>query len=455
MLYDLVIIGGGSAGYSAAGTAASYKKKICIIEKGPFGGLCILRGCMPSKTLIYSARIAELIKKANEFGINVDQNIKVDAKHIIERKNKIIKGFADYRLNAVKKNKNIDLVMGKASFISKNKVQAGNKIIEGKNFLISTGSKIFVPEIEGLKETDYITSDEALELKKLPNSMIFLGGGPVTLELAYYFFHLGVDVTIITRSEHVLSGNDEDMAEVIEKSFRKNGIKLYNGTSLKKIYESNNMKVVEFNHDKKNLIVKAEEILVGLGRVPDFNGLNLNKTGMKLDERGNPVLNEYLQTSLKNIYIAGDASKILEVVNVAVEQGKVIAENIFGKKEKIDYHKFPMAVFTHPEVAWIGITEKEAKEKNMNVEIAKLSYEDLGKAVCLGETEGFIKIIMDKKSKRILGVAIVGHLASDIIHEAVPLLYNKNTIYDLAKMQHIHPTFGEIYSYLVEDCCNL
>ena len=454
MIYDLVVVGGGSAGYSAAKTAASYKKKVCIIEKGPFGGLCILRGCMPSKTLIYSARIAELIKKAKEFGIHVNQDIKVDAKYIVERKNKIIKGFADYRLGSVKKNKNIDLVMGKANFNSRNKIQVGNKIIEGKNFLISTGSKIFIPDIPGLKEMNYITSDDALDLKKLPKSLIVLGGGPVTLELAYYFFNLGVGITIIQRSEHVMSDNDEDLAKVIEESFRKKGIKVYTGTSLKKVFRDGDAKTVEFEFGNKNVRVKVEEILVGLGRVPDFDGLNLNKTGMKFDEEGNPVLNEYLQTSVKNIYVAGDASGILEVVNVAVEQGKVIAENIFGKKGKIDYHKFPAAVFTHPEVAWIGVTEKEAKEKKLDVEIVKLPYEDLGKAVCLGETEGFIKMILEKKTKRILGVAIVGHLASDIIHEAVPLLYNKNTIYDLAKMQHIHPTFGEIYSYLVEDCCD-
>ncbi|MBI2105855.1 dihydrolipoyl dehydrogenase [Candidatus Woesearchaeota archaeon] len=456
MIYDLVIIGGGSAGFSASGTAANkFNKKVCIIEKGPFGGLCILRGCMPSKTLIYSARIAELIKKAKEFGIHVNQNIKVDAKHIVERKNKIIKGFADYRLEAVKKNKNIDLVNGMAQFISKDKIKVGEKIIEGKNFLVSTGSRVFIPDVPGLKEIKYLTSDEALELKKLPKSLIVLGGGPVTLELAYYFHNLEVDVTIIQRSNHVMSDNDEDIADVIEKSFRKNGIKLYTGTSLKKIYEINKIKIVEFEQNNKNIKVKAEEILVGLGRIPDFKNLNLERTGMKLNDKRLPILNEYLQTSIKNIYVAGDASRILEVVNVAVEQGRVIANNIFGKKEKIDYHKFPAAVFTHPEAAWIGVTEKEAKGKNMNVEIAKLPYEDLGKAVCLGETDGFIKMIIDKKSKIILGVAIVGHLASDIIHEAVPLLYNKNTIYDLTKMQHIHPTFGEIYSYLVEDCCNL
>jgi dihydrolipoamide dehydrogenase len=452
MIYDLVILGGGSAGYSAAMTAADKGKKIAIIEKGPFGGLCILKGCMPSKTLLWSARISELIKNSEEFGVNVSGKVSFDVAKIINRKDKIIKGFADYRFEAVKKNKNIDLIDGKGVFVSKDKIKVKGKDIEGKNFVISTGSVVFVPPVQGIKETGYITSDEALGLKKLPKSMAVLGGGPVTLELAYYFFNLGVDVTVIQRSRHVLSDNDSDLAEVVEESFRKKGIKVYTGTELKKFSKLNERKKIDFLHDGKKTKVVVDEILAGFGRIPNVRNLGLENTGMKLDKKGMPILKDYLQTSLKNIYVAGDTNNYWKVVNVAVEEGRVIAENIFGNaKERLDYMKFPAAVFTHPEVAWIGLTEKEAKEKNMDVEIGKLPYEDLGKAVCLGEEEGFIKFLVDKKSKVILGVAIVGYGASDIIHEAVPLLYNKNTLYDLAKMQHIHPTFGEIYSYLVEE----
>ena len=452
-MYDLVVLGGGSAGYSAAMTALEYKKKVCIIEKGPFGGLCILKGCMPSKTLIHSARISETIRNASKYGVNVSGKISYNIPKLINRKNKIIKEFADYRLKNVKKNhENIDLVYGEGKFISKNEIKVNNKIIKGKNFLISTGSKTTHSPFPDLEKIGYITSDESLELKELPKSMAFLGGGPVALEMAYYFSNMGVESTIIQRSPHLLAQNDKDLAKVLEKSFRKNGIKVYTNTELKKFSKKGGEKIIEFNHGKKKVKLKVEEIFLGFGRVPNVDNIGLENLNMKLDEKKVPILNEHLQSSIKNIYVAGDSNGLLEVVNIAVEHGVVSVENMFGsKKQKVDFHKFPMAVFTHPEVAWIGVTETEAKEKNMKVKVGKLPYEDLGKAVCYGEEEGFIKFIVDKKTKKILGVGIVGHLASDIIHEAVPLLYFNATLEDLSKMQHIHPTFGEIFSYLVEE----
>ena len=451
MKYDLVVLGGGSAGYSAAMTAAKYKKKVCLIEKGPFGGLCILKGCMPSKTLIHSARIAEIIKNSKEFGINVHGKVDFDVAKIINRKDKIIKGFADYRFESVKKNKNIDLIKGEGKFISNEEIKVGNKIIKGSNFIISTGSNALIPNIEGLKEVKYITSDEALELKKLPKTLAILGGGFIGLELAYYFHNLGVKVSIIQRGEHVLSENDNDIGEAVERSFRKKGIDIYTKTNLQKISKHQGKKEVGFLHENKKVKLKVDEILAAFGRAPNIKNLGLENTHIKFDESGMPIIHDNLQTSVKNIFVAGDTNNIMKVVNVAVEQGRVISENLFGKKEEIDYTKFPAAVFTHPEVAWVGLSEKDASERGLDFEAGKFNYEDLGKAECYGETEGFIKFVVDKKSKEILGVSIVGHNASDIIHEGVALIYNKNTLYDLSKMQHIHPTFGEIYSYLVEE----
>ncbi len=446
-MYDLVVLGGGSAGYSAAMTALKFKKKVCIIEKGPFGGLCILKGCMPSKTLIHSARINEIIKKSKTFGINVEGKVSIDTNKIIERKNRIIKGFADYRKGVVE-SKDIGLIYGKAEFISKNEIKVNNKIVKGKNILISTGSKEFIPEIPGLKETGYITSDEALELKKLPKSIAVLGAGPVGIELGYYFNGLGVKTTIIQRSDQILSNNDYDCAKELETALKNKGIQIYTNTSIKSISKD---KKISFSHNNKEKEITVDEILVAFGRNPNLTGLNIEKASIKI-EKGVIKSNNYLQTNIKNIYIAGDSSANLAVVNVAVEEGRVAAINMFSKKkEKINYNLFPMAVFSHPELAWIGIQEKEAKEKNLNVKIGKFYFKDLGKAECLDETDGFIKFVVDKKNNRILGVSIVGHEASDLIHEAIPLLYYKATLNDLKKMPHLHPTFGEIYSYLVDE----
>ena len=450
-MYDLIVLGGGSAGYSATMTALSFKKKICIIEKGPFGGLCILKGCMPSKTLIYSARINEIIKKSKTFGINIEGKVSIDPSSIIERKNKIIKGFADYRKEIVEREKGIDIVYGKAEFVSKNEIKVNNKVIEGKNILISTGSKEFIPEIPGLKEAGYITSDEALELKKFPKSMAILGAGPVAIELGYYFNSLGVKTTIIQRGEQILSNSDYDCAKELENALKNKGILIYTDTSIKSLSKSDKGKKVIFDQNKQEKEIIADEILVAFGRKPNLERLNLEKAGIS-SEKGLIKNNVYLQTSTKNIYIAGDSSANLAVVNVAVEEGRVAVVNMFSKKkEKINYSIFPIAVFSHPEFAWIGISEKEAKEKNLNVKIGKFYFKDLGKAECLDETEGFIKFVVDKKTNKILGVSIVGNEASDLIHEAVPLLYYKATLDDLKKMPHLHPTFGEIYSYLADE----
>jgi len=449
-MYDLVVIGGGSAGFSAASNAEKIGKKVCLIEKGPFGGLCILKGCMPSKTLLYSARLKELIQNAHKFGIYIDGRVKIDMQHMISRKNKIIKGFADYREEALK-NKKIDFVTGEAEFVDKKTVKANGKLITGKNFLISTGSRIFIPNVSGLKETGYITSDEALELKTIPETIAIIGGGAIGVEFAYYFHHMGSKVTLIQRGSQLLNGVDKDIAKELELIFKKKGIKVYTGTELKK-FDRGEKKIVVFEYGRGEFEIKVDEILIATGRKPNIDSLNLDRVKVRVD-KGNILSNDYLQSSNKNVYAAGDVSGKMLVVNVAVEEGRIAVHNMFGKrKEKLDYNLVPSAVFSHPEIAWVGLNEEQARKKyKNNIEIGKFPYADLGKAECLGETEGFIKFIVEKKSKRILGVSIIGHEASDIIHEAVVLLHYKATLKDLKKMMHIHPTFGEIYSYLADE----
>lgn len=437
-MFDLVILGGGSAGHAAANEAIKLKKKVCIIDKPPFGGLCILHGCMPSKTLIHTAKVAELINSSKEIGITVSKP-KFNIKKIVERKNKIIKSFANYKLNSLKK---ITLIKGTAKFISKNEVKVNNKIIKGKKFLVATGSKPINPKFEDLKKINYLTYPSALAIKSYPKSMAFLGAGPVSLELAYYFHNLGVKCTILQRSSNILSKFDNDISKTLEKTLKKKGIKIYTNTNLKKFYKKNNKKVILFNNKK----LEVDEIFVGFGVTPNLD-LDLEKADIKL-KNNLPLLNKYLQSTNKNIFFAGDSTNIWKIVTVATEQGKVAVNNMFQKKKPINYLKFPMAVFTHPEIAFIGLTEKEAKRRNIKIKVKKVFYKDLGRAITENETQGFIKFILNKD--KILGVSIIGHLASDIIVEAIPLLFFKATLKDLEQMQYIHPTFGEIFSYIFD-----
>lgn len=449
-VYDLIVLGSGSAGYSAAITASNLNKKVLIIEKGPFGGLCILKGCMPSKDLIYSARLVELINKSSKLGIH-SKITKIDTNFIIERKNKLIQSFADYRKESLKKHKNITLITGKAEFVSDKEIQVNNQVFKGKFFLISTGSSIFIPPIQGLKESGYITSDEALELKKLPKSLLVMGAGPVSIELCYYFHNLGVKIIILERHEHILEHLHKEDAKELQDYFIKKGMEIYTNTNIEQVTRKGNKKQVQFMFNKTKKTIEVDEILVATGRKPNLEGLNLEKAGIKL-ENNRLSLNKYLQTNKSNIYAAGDVSSNLPVVNVAVSEGELSSLNMFTKNKKsLNYKLFPMAVFCHPEIAWIGITRKEAEEKKLNVKIGKLKYEDLGKAELLDETFGNIQFIVDKKTNIILGVQIIGHEASDLIHEAIPLLYFKAKLEDLKKMPHLHPTFGEIYSYLVDE----
>ena len=335
-MYDLVIIGAGSAGYHAAMSAVKLKKKVCVIDKGPFGGLCILKGCMPSKTLLYSARLNELMKKAHKLGIVLPQEPVVNLPYIIHRKDKIIQGFADYKKEVLEKNKKyIRLVYGTAEFVSPKEVRVNNIKIKGKYFLIATGSKIFIPPIEGLQETGYLTSDEALEIKKLPESLVILGAGAIAMELGYYFQSLGAKVTILQKNNQILDHMDHASAKEVEEIFRKKGMQIYTGVDIKRISKDDTKKKIEFLHKTTKKMIVTDEILLALGRRPNLEPLNVEKAGIKL-YNGKLKTNKFLQTNVKHIYAAGDASGNLLVVNVAVEEGKIAAENMFSSKNKSD-----------------------------------------------------------------------------------------------------------------------
>lgn len=449
--YDLVVIGAGSGGFAAARTAAALGKSVALIDHGPFGGLCILKGCMPSKTLIRSSEISYLAQHSESLGIQV-KGISVDYPKIISRKNKIIAGFADYRYQEMKKNPKITFIDGSARFLSPHELQVGNQQVRGEKFLIATGSKVFIPEIPGLRENGFITSNEALELKELPRSLGIIGGGVIALELGQHFSRMGVEVHLFSRSEYVLSWEDEEVGLGLEKYLQEEGINFHTGA----VYESvstgeNRLKTLSWRTGGKPQKVEVEEILLAAGREADFDRLNLEVARVEYNDQG-IVVNDEMETNVPSIFAAGDATGIYHLAHIAVYQGEIAGHNASSRqKRKADYRIVPEVVFTDPLFARVGMSEKEARESGRKVIAASYPFDDLGKAICTGQTKGFVKMIADSNNGEILGTIILGPEADLMIHEMAVAMQFRATVQQFLQIPHFHPTLSEILTYPAEE----
>lgn len=455
--YDFVVIGGGSGGYAAARTAVSLGLSTVVIEGGEeVGGLCILKGCMPSKTLIESGNRYRTLRHAGEFGLSAG-TIGFDAGKIIERKRRLIGEFADYRRQQLEGG-GFDFIRGRAEFLDPHclKVslqQGGEQLVGLKYACIATGSVLNRPEIPGMDLT--LSSDDILELTEIPVSAIVLGGGPVALEMAHYLESLGSRVTVIQRNTQLLTGNDRDVADALANAFRKRGITVLCGTSLHRIKKSANGLTIRFQQGNGDLTLEAAVVVNALGRRPAIRGLGLEKAGVALE--GHAICTDLEQrTTAKHLFAAGDCCGPYEVVHIAITQGETAARNAAamlkgGKPVSLDYRLKLFACFTEPQMASCGMTEQEARESGLDVITATYPFADHGKSLVKGETDGFVKLIAEKKTGRILGGAIVGPEASELIHEIVVAMAFDATAGQLSLIPHYHPTLSEIWTYPAEE----
>ncbi len=459
--YDFIVLGGGSAGYAGAVTAAGLGLKVAVIEGGAeVGGLCILRGCMPSKTLLESGHRAEAIRGAGEFGLRAEY-LGADGAAIRARKRRLIGEFADFRREQLEGGR-FEFIRGTASFADAQHVEVrlregGLRVLEGRAFLIATGSKIHCVEIPGLAETGYVTSDDVLDADMIPASVIVLGGGAIALEMASFYAGVGTQVTVIQRSAQVLKEADADVAEALTEAMEKRGVRIICDTALRGARREGGKKRVEFTHDGREDFVEADEILCALGRKPNLGGLALERAGVTV-RKACLAANTHQQSQAAHIFAAGDVCSPLEVVHVAVQQGEVAARNaarrlgrLGGELEAMDYALKLFAVFTHPEVASVGLTERECAEQGIAFAAAKYLFADHGKALVRGATNGFVKLIVARDTRRILGAACVGPEAAELIHEIVVAMHFHATAGDLARIPHYHPTLSEIWTYPAEE----
>ena len=454
--FDVAILGGGSGGYAAARTAAGAGLKTLVIEGGEeVGGLCILRGCMPTKALLYAAEVKHLAEHAETWGVRVGK-VGFDFTKVMARKNAQIKDFADFRAQQLNAGK-FKLIRANASFADTHTVELSNgKKVNAKNFIIATGSRVAPAPLPRLDDVGFITSDDAVGLKKLPKSLIILGGGAIACEFAQFFARFGVKVTLVQRSGNILKEFDTDAGTEIEKVFRREAIRVFTNTKLVDAKRTGKLKSVSFEQNGKRVSVNAEEILFALGRVPNTASLNLEKAGVKT-ENGRIIANSKMQTSAPHIFAAGDCTGPHEIVHIAIQQGETAVHNMLKPKSprRMDYRLLISVVFTEPQMATVGLTEKEAMARGIKFFAASYPFNDHGKSLIMEAKDGFVKLLAEPKTGEILGGACVGPVGGELIHEIVAAMAKRTTVHELAATPHYHPTLAEIWTYPAEELAEL
>ena len=451
--FDFVVVGGGSAGYAAARTAREMFGNVAIIEDAQkLGGLCILRGCMPSKTLIYPAEVLHLAKEGAKFGLQIPE-AKADMSAIHRRKLDTTEVFASYRREQLESER-FHLIRDRAVFLDEETVElAGSgERITADHFLIATGSMVNTPDIPGLRETHHWTSDDVLDLDFQPESVIVLGGGLVACELAQFLNRVGTKVIQIQRSARILKEASAEAAAVVMKAFRDERIDLRTDTELESVAKDGDGYVVRFRKDGESCEVRAAHLLNALGRKPNSRGIGLKKAGVETKDSGHIRVNDMQQTANPRIYAAGDVAGPYEIVHLAIMQGEVAANHACGKNpDPVNYDIKTSVIFTDPQIATAGISIEEAEERGMDVFSADYPFCDHGKAILMEAKYGYVKAWKDRATGRVVGAECVGKDAGEIIHSIAVGIALGATPVDLLKVHWYHPTLSEIWSYPLED----
>lgn len=447
--YDFVAIGGGSAGFNGARIAASLGMKAAVIEGAhKLGGLCILRGCMPSKTLIYSAEVLHLARTGRDFGLRVPR-ASADMPAVHARKNRIIAEFAKDRAMQLNSGK-FDLIHGHARFVDSHTVELQDgRRIRARRFLIGTGSKVSTPPLPGLSTARYWTSDDVLELDFIPRSVIVLGGGIVACELAQFLARIGTRVSIIQRSPHLLRGHSKEASDVIRKAFADEGIEVITHTRILGIRTGRGGASVTFRKGGRTLRRKAAHLFNALGRDPDTSRLGLGAAGIKAEDNGRIIANRWQQTTAPHVYAAGDCCGPHEIVHVAIQQAELAARHSAGVRglKPVCEAMLLNVVFTDPQMGTIGWKEKDLVKKRIKYYSASHPFNDHGKSILMNANYGFVRVFAAARTGRILGAEIVGKEAGELIHCFSTPIAMGATIHDMLRAPWYHPTLSEIVTY--------
>ena len=436
--YDLIVIGAGSGGVRAARIAANYGAKVAIVESVRVGGTCVLRGCVPKKLLVYGSHIAHDLEDASGFGWNIG-SIEHDWVKLIEAKNNELDRLNSIYLNLLSK---VEIITGFGKIIGNNEVEVNGSIIRANKILIAVGGKSFLPEIKGIDLC--INSDQALDLKVLPKKIVINGGGYIALEFASIFASFGSDVTLIYRGKHILRGFDSDISNLITEEYIKNNIKILTETEIISVSKINHDLLVTLSN-KEEII--SDEVMFATGRVPNTNGLGLNEIGIKNGSIGEVIVDKNNQTSINNIYAIGDVTNRINLTPVAIAEGQVFSDNIFGGISKVcDYENVASAVFSQPAIGVVGLSELEANNlyaEEGGIEVYKTSFKPMKQTLGGRDTKIFMKMIVRKNNNKVIGIHGIGDDMPEIIQICSVAIKAGATKDDFDNTMGIHPTAAE------------
>ncbi|EJP6473021.1 dihydrolipoyl dehydrogenase [Clostridium botulinum] len=442
---DIIVIGGGPGGYVAAIRAAHLGAKVAVVEMDSFGGTCLNRGCIPTKTLYRTAEIMNILKHIEDFGIEAE-NYNLNVEKVQERKNNVIKELVG-GVEKLLKGNNVEIVRGKAFLKDKNTVlvetKDGEVTLEGKNIIIATGSNAEMPAIKGIENKNIITSENILEFDRIPKHLVVSGGGVVGMEFANIFKAMGSEVTVIVARDSILYDIDREISKRYTAMAKRSGINILTSTKILEFSEDENNVTIKCEGKKGEFELNSDMVLIAKGRRGNFTGMNLDELGIEHDKK-KIIVDDNYKTNIDGIYAIGDVNGICLLAHAASHQGIEAVEHIMENKQ---CHKsvIPNCIFTFPEIATAGMTEEEIKEKGIEYMKNKFLFGANGKALALGEGEGFVKVICEKESKKILGIHIMGPHASDLIHEGVVAIEKGMTVNDFKDVVHAHPTLGEVF----------
>jgi pyruvate/2-oxoglutarate dehydrogenase complex dihydrolipoamide dehydrogenase (E3) component len=441
--YNLVVIGAGTAGLVTAAGAATLGAKVAIVEKALMGGDCLNVGCVPSKCIIRSSRVYKDIQDAADYGIKVPEGAEVDFGAVMERMRRLRAGISHHDSAKRFTGLGVDVFLGQGKFTGHSTVEVDGKTLQFKKAVIATGARAFEPPIKGLTEAGFLTNETVFNLTQRPGHIAVFGAGPLGCELAQTFCRLGSKVTIIEMGPQFLSREDPDAARILYESFKKDGVDVRLSTKVVEVKKKDHGKYICVQTNGKTEEILVDEILVGAGRVPNVDTLNLEAAGVEYNRYGVKV-DDYLRTTNRKIYAAGDICLMYKFTHTADATARIVIQNaLFGGKKKLSALTIPWCTYTDPEIAHVGMYEKDAKAKGMQVQTIKVSLKEVDRAVVDGEEKGFIKVNLKKGTDKILGATIVARHAGEMISEITVAIANNLGLLKIAKAIHPYPTQAE------------